>query len=273
MTLEGFKSIFWLEFIHRVWGRLIGVVFFVPFLVFLIRGRMPRALTPHLVVMFVLGGLQGVLGWYMVKSGLVERPDVSQYRLAAHLTAAVAIYGYMLWVAFGLLDPRRGDDLAAPRPQMPAAVVLLAVVCVTVISGAFVAGLDAGLVHNTFPLMDDGLVPDDLIDREIAPLALNFFEHRPAVQFDHRILAYLTLLCAVALWILLRRDGMAPKQRRAGWLALLAAVGQASLGVATLLTYVPVPLGALHQAGALVLFSTALWALHTVRAAPRTVLA
>ncbi len=154
MTLSGFKGIFWLEFFHRLWGRLIGVVFLVPLLVFLFKGWVSRKLVPRLVVMFILGGLQGVLGWYMVKSGLIGRPDVSQYRLAAHLGAALIIYGYMFWVALALLSPKPAATSAPAGMGAGAFAVLLVVwVFVTIISGGFVAGLDAGFAYNTFPLM------------------------------------------------------------------------------------------------------------------------
>lgn len=270
MTLAGFKSIFWLEFVHRVWGRLIGIVFFAPFLYFTLRRRIPGWLWPHLAAMFVLGALQGLLGWYMVMSGLVDRPDVSQYRLAAHLILAVLIYGYLVWVALGLVDTRRGAGAWRGSPQRAGLVVLL-LVTVTMVSGAFVAGLDAGLVHNTFPLMDGGLVPDDLIDPAIQPAILNFLEHRPAVQFDHRIMAYVSIAAVLGLAILAHRRRLAPRVRFASRVLLAAIVVQAALGVTTLLLFVPVWLGALHQAGAMALFTAALWTLHELRAARSTV--
>ncbi len=272
MTLAGFKSIFWLEFIHRVWGRLIGIAFFAPFLYFLLRRRIASWLWPHLAMLLLLGALQGGLGWYMVMSGLVDRPDVSQYRLAAHLALAVLIYGYMFWVALGLLDPRRGAgswNALAPR----AAALVLAILAVTMISGAFVAGTDAGLVHNTFPLMGEGIVPADLIDPKLQPAILNFFEHRPAVQFDHRVMALVTVIAVAVLMAIAYRRRHAPRVRFACLMLLLAAAAQAGLGIATLLAFVPIWLAVLHQAGALTLFTVALWALHEVRAARAAVFA
>ena len=195
MTVAEFKGIFWLEFIHRLWGRLIGVAFAVPFMVFLLKGWVDRRLAPKLVVIFVLGGLQGVLGWYMVKSGLVDRPDVSQYRLTAHLGAALLIYAYMLWVAFGLLAPEPGPT---PRNLSRFAAALAAMVFVTALSGGFVAGLDAGFAYNTFPLMDGELIPEHLF--AVTPLYLNFFENVTTVQFTHRLLAITTATLVVVFW-------------------------------------------------------------------------
>ena len=262
MDLTGFKSIFWLEYLHRLWGRLIGFAFLLPFLYFLARGRITRAMAPWLVGAFILGGLQGVLGWVMVQSGLVDRPDVSQYRLAAHLAAAFAIYGYLLWFALGLWGARR-EPTAMLKGGALAAVAL---VSVTVVSGAFVAGLDAGLVHNSFPLMGGGFVPDDLLT--LKPLLLNFFENRAAVQFDHRVLAYATIAAVVLLWLAARRRGV-PGPVRAGVSVLFLAVSlQAALGIVTLVLFVPVPVAAAHQAGALILFTAALWLLHRVGPRP-----
>lgn len=266
MTLAGFKSIFWLEYLHRTWGRLIGVAFFAPFVYFLLRRSLPAWLWPHLAVMLVLGALQGGLGWYMVMSGLIDRPEVSQYRLAAHLALAVLIYGYMFWVALGILDPRRGaGSWHAPAPRVAA--LVLALLAVTMISGAFVAGTDAGLIYNTFPLMGDGLVPADLIDPKLQPAMLNFFEHRPAIQFDHRVMALVTVTGVAVLMAIAYRRRHAPRVRFASLMLLLAVAAQAGLGIATLLAVVPVWLAALHQAGALALFTVALWTLHEFRAA------
>jgi len=168
LTLAGFKGIFWLEYVHRLWGRLIGLAFFVPFAVFLLRGWVDRRLAGKLFVLFLLGALQGLLGWYMVRSGLVERPDVSQYRLAAHLGTAFVIYGAMLWVALGLLHPPSGPR---PRPARGAwfAYVVVGLVMLTALSGGFVAGLDAGFAYNTFPLMDGELVPAGLFPCSRSP--------------------------------------------------------------------------------------------------------
>ena len=257
MSLADFKTIFWWEYIHRLWGRLIGLVFLLPFLWFLIRGRIGRQLAPHLVVMFLLGGLQGVVGWWMVKSGLVGRTDVSQYRLAAHLGMAFLILGYMLWTALGLLRPEQRVRTAIASRGFAAAV--LAIVGVTVLAGALVAGMDAGMTYNTWPLMDGQVVPPGYLDLD--PLWLNAFENVAAVQFHHRMLAYATVAAVLLFWVHAVRRGAAclPVHLLAG-----TAVAQMLLGIATLLTAVPVGLGVLHQAGAITLFCLAVWTLRTV---------
>ena len=266
MTLGEFKTIFWWEYVHRLWGRLIGVVFAVPFVVFLVRGRIRRALMPHLVAMFVLGGLQGLLGWYMVASGFADRTDVSQYRLVAHLSAAVLIYGYVLWVAFGLLAPMPEVSRDHGAGRLRGGLVLaLALVALTIVSGGFVAGLNAGFTYNTFPLMDGDLVPEGYAD--LWPWWLNLFENLAAVQFNHRALAVITLGVVAGLWLWARRVGLARQARSAVHVMFAMAALQVVLGVSTLLLVVPVWLGAAHQAGALLLLTATLWALHAVRPA------
>ncbi|MGO8917657.1 MAG: COX15/CtaA family protein [Stellaceae bacterium] len=261
MTLDAFKSIFFWEYLHRLWGRLIGVVFAVPFLYFLLRGRISRRLAPRLLGLFVLGGLQGALGWYMVESGLAGRIEVSQYRLAAHLLAAVIIYIAMLWVALDLLAP----DAAAPRRAglrrgLEAA---LALILLTLTAGAFVAGLRAGSIYNTFPLMAGGVAPAEYW--QLAPWYLNWFENPAAAQFDHRLLAETTWLAIAALWLCARRLGL-PGGARAALHALVAmATLQAGLGIATLVLVVPLPVAVAHQAGAILLVTAAVAARHALR--------
>ncbi|NIR29887.1 MAG: heme A synthase [Gammaproteobacteria bacterium] len=261
MTLDGFKSIFWLEYVHRLWGRLIGVAFLLPFLYFAVRGYVDRWLWPRLAGAFVLGALQGLLGWYMVKSGLVDRPDVSHYRLAAHLGLAFLIYGYLFYLALGLLvpPPSRAHQGALPTLRVPALLVL-ALVFVTVIYGAFVAGLDAGFVYNTFPLMGGELVPGGLLALE--PPLRNLFENVVTVQFAHRVLAMTTLLAIVALWWRARRLDVPARVRTTFHALLGVGIVQVALGITALVLVVPATLGAAHQAGALALLSAALWALH-----------
>ncbi len=267
MTLDDFKLIFWFEYTHRLWGRLIGLVFLVPFLYFLARGRIAKRLGLHLGGIFALGALQGVLGWYMVKSGLVKDPAVSQYRLAAHLAAAFAIYAYILWIALGLLAGRpvraRGSGV---RGLKRLAIFVMALVSLTVISGAFVAGLDAGLSYNTFPLMGGQWVPDEIL--LLDPPMANFFENVATVQFDHRVLGILTLAAVILLWLISRRFELPARARLALGLTLAMAVLQPGLGIATLLLVVPVSLAAAHQAGALALFTLALVTVHELSAPP-----
>ena len=265
MDLAEFKKIFWLEYLHRLWGRLIGVAFFVPLVYFLARRRVDWRLGAKLGALFVLGGLQGGLGWYMVKSGLVERPDVSQYRLSAHLGAALVIYGYMLWVALGILFP---EPQAPPgrRVLWRSSLAVLALIFVTVLSGAFVAGTDAGFSYNTFPLMAGQWVPDGLFD--VDPLFLNFFENITTIQFEHRLLAEALFAVIAVFWIKTRGAAPTARARRAvDGLATMAVV-QIALGISTLLLVVPVALAAAHQAGALVLYSLAVWLVHELRPRP-----
>lgn len=265
MTLAEFKRIFLFEYSHRVLGRAIGVVFAVPFLYFLLRRRISWQLAPHLGVMFVLGGLQGLLGWYMVQSGLVDRPDVSAYRLTAHLGLAVLIYGYIFWIALGLIAPRRQVVSGAGgwRLGRIGAPVLAGLVFLTLLSGGFVAGNDAGLAYNSFPLMDGRFVPEDIFRLE--PWWRNFFENLPLVQLDHRLLALLTVFATLALWLASLRASLGAGARQAFHVWAAMVLLQLGLGIATLLLYVPVSLGAAHQAGALLTFSAALWAAHALR--------
>ena len=257
MTLSGFKAIFWLEYTHRLWGRLIGVAFFVPFVVFMVKGWVRGALAVKLLVMFVLGGLQGVLGWYMVKSGLMDRPDVSQYRLAAHLGLALLIMGYMLWVAMDLLDPLPGGGIGA---SAAAAAGVFALVFVTVLSGGFVAGLDAGFSYNTFPLMEGELLPDGLF--ALDPVFINFFENVATVQFTHRVLALAVLAAVAAFWIGAQRARLERRQRLAANVMAAVSAIQVGLGISTLVLVVPVPLAAAHQTGAMILFCASIWVVH-----------
>ena len=262
MTLAQFKGIFWWEYAHRLLGRLIGVVFLVPLAWFALRGRVRRALLPRLAAIFVLGGLQGALGWYMVQSGLVDDPRVSQYRLAAHLGLAAAIYAAIVWTALDLL--RAG----APRPPAPAglrrfALALVGIVFVMMLSGALVAGIRAGLAYNTFPLMDGHVLPPESFALE--PWFRNLFSNMALVQFDHRLVAWTLAALVPWFWVRSRRGAPSPLARRAGDALLGLFVLQIALGISTLLLRVPVPLAAAHQAGALAVFTAALVAAHALR--------
>ena len=260
MDVHQFKGIFWLEYLHRLLGRLIGLTFAVPFLYFAVRGYIVRSDWPKYLLMFVLGGLQGVLGWYMVKSGLVDDPRVSQYRLTAHLTSAFLIYAFMFWVALSLWYPRSGGVRHA---YFGRAVAVTAVISLTIVSGGFVAGLDAGMMYNTFPKMLGAWIPAGLMEN--SPWWLNFFENRLTVQFDHRILAIFTLLYVIIYWYGARRATL-PRRAAVASNALLHTVAlQVALGIATLLLVVPVPLAAAHQAVAILLFTVALYLVHSLR--------
>lgn len=251
MTLEGFKNIFWLEYIHRLLGRLIGVAFALPMIGFWIAGRIPSGMKPHLVAMFLLGGSQGALGWFMVASGLIDHPDVSHYRLTAHLGLAFFIFAYLLWGGLSLV--RHGRMVSGWGGGIAAA--LVALVFLQVLSGGLVAGMNAGLAYNTWPLMDGAFIPEGLLIAK--PWWINFFENAMTIQFQHRMLAYCVFVLAIVTAVSLK--GKAPIGLRHG--LLTAVLVQLGLGIATLLTHVPVALGTLHQAGAVVVLgvSVALW--------------
>lgn len=265
--LAGFKGIFWLEWVHRLWGRLIGLAFFAGLAWFWVRGRIPPGYKLRLLGLMALGGLQGAVGWYMVASGFeADRTAVSPYRLVIHLGLALLIYGALLWTALGLLRPVP-DAPAEARPVRSMVRVTFWCMVAAMLAGGFVAGTKAGFTWNTFPLMDGRLVPEGYLD--LSPLWNNFTANIAAVQFNHRLLATLTgLVAAGAVWAGLRRlpDGFA----RRAVLALGGAVAlQYALGVATLVHVVPVGLGTLHQATAVLVLTTALVALHALRPARR----
>jgi cytochrome c oxidase assembly protein subunit 15 len=263
MELAEFKSIFWLEFIHRLWGRSIGIVFFVPFMFFLLRKKLDRKLIPKLITMFILGGLQGLLGWFMVKSGLSDRPDVSQYRLTAHLIFAFLLYGWILWTALGLLFPKPHAIKQSPHVYKGFLSALTLLLVITIMSGGFVAGTDAGLIYNTFPLMGDTLLPKDLFAFD--PWIRNFFENVVTIQFTHRILTTLIFVFVVAFWFKSLNQELPNRTRIVLHCLLAAVILQVTLGISTLLLAVPVPLAAAHQAGALILLTVILWARHEFR--------
>lgn len=253
MSLAEFKEIFWWEWSHRFLGRFIGFAFFVPFVWFLVTRRVTRDMAPRLAFMFVLGGAQGALGWWMVKSGLTHRIDVSQYRLTAHLGLATFIYGYMFWVALALWRNAPRVDVSARLRK--ASLWLVGLVFVQMLLGAFVAGLKAGYIYNTWPLINGAFIPEGLFAHEV--WWRNFFENMLTAQFDHRMVAYLLTGLVGWHWFAVRRSGDRLAMQSAGWLAL-AVAGQVALGIWALLWVVPIPLGAAHQAGALVVLTAAL---------------
>jgi heme a synthase len=264
MTLEAFKTIFWWEWAHRFLGRLIGLAFLVPFVFFQFRGALTSGLRNRLLAIFALGGLQGFIGWYMVKSGLVDRTDVSQYRLAVHLSVAVLIIGALLWVVCSL--PRSGGraiNLATvSRGQRISAGIIAAAMFLQIALGALVAGMKAGLAHNTWPLMDGRLIPTGL--GVMSPWWKNLFENALTVQFNHRVVAYGITTLVVWHGISIIRSADHPHIRTTAQLLLAATVAQVVLGIWTLLTSVPISLGLAHQAGAVILFATAVVHAHSV---------
>lgn len=267
MSLAAFKTIFYWEWGHRLIARGIGFVFLIPFLFFLAAGRIPRRLAPRLVLLFLLGGLQGAIGWIMVQSGLVDRISVHPLKLLLHLGCAVLIFALLVWTALEVRERPPGAIRPATvtRGLAWGAFSLLALVYLQILSGALVAGHKAGLTYNTWPLMDGRLIPNGL--RALQPGWLNLFDNVTAVQFNHRMLAYLAL--ALALWqaLSIRRTADGGAVRRSGaWLGL-AVVAQVALGIWTLLAWVPVWLGVAHQAGALAVLALAVWHLYAVRRA------
>jgi len=261
MTLGDFQRIYFWEYLHRLWARLLGLAFALPFLWFVVTKRVRGALAWRLGALLALVGLQGALGWYMVSSGLVDRTDVSQYRLAAHLGLALFIYGFALWTATGLLATDPGSLVPRLRRWTAAYVGW---VFVTIVAGAFVAGLNAGQGWNSWPLMSGRFVPAGYA--QFAPFWRNLFENPAAAQFHHRWLGFIAMLGAFALAAAaLRTPGSSPlARRRAGWLAGMAAL-QVALGIGTLLLAVPIPLAAVHQFGAVLLLTIALRLLHAFR--------
>jgi cytochrome c oxidase assembly protein subunit 15 len=258
MDLEGFKRIFWWEYAHRLLGRVLGIVFLFPFLWFLLRGRLERSLAWQLGGVFLLGALQGALGWYMVRSGLVDDPRVSHFRLTAHLGVALAIFSAELWIALGLLRLRIAP--AAPAGPARLATAIAATVFVMALTGGMVAGLRAGLAYNTFPLMNGHVVPPEIL--MLDPWWKNFLYNMATVQFVHRSIAWLLALLVLILWFRASASPLAPRQRIACHWLLAALALQIALGVATLLLVVPVPLAAAHQAGAVAVLAAALWTAH-----------
>lgn len=264
MSLEEFKGIFWWEYFHRLLGRVIGLVFFIPFLYFLARKAVDGPLGLKLAGIFLLGGLQGAMGWYMVKSGLVDNPHVSQYRLTAHLGLAFVIYAAMLRVALGLLFPvGTSYGNGRLRSLRSFSIGLTTLIFIMILSGGFVAGIRAGLAYNTFPLMNGHLIPPDLFMLE--PWYRNFFDNMTTVQFNHRLIAWTLAILVPVFWFKSRNVPLPGSTHLACNLLLFMLAVQIGLGIATLLLVVPLPLAAAHQAGAMLLFTAALWVNHQLR--------
>lgn len=260
MSLAAFKAIFWWEWGHRFLGRLIGIVFIVPFAWFLWRRQIPSAQAWRFGAVFGLGGLQGAIGWYMVMSGLAARVDVSQYRLALHLGVAVLIFGLLLWMALDTGEREARARTDAGTGQLAAAAALASLVFIQIVLGAFVAGLKAGLSHNTWPLMDGSFIPAGL--GAMRPWYLNLFENVLTVQFNHRMAAYVIAAAALLHALSVFRSISAVQVRASAAVLVAAIMLQIGLGIWTLVAAVPLPLGLAHQAGAIMVFAASVWHLH-----------
>lgn len=265
ISLDGFKEIYWWEWSHRFLGRFIGVAFFVPFVVFWFRGCLTRPLSMRLAGIFLLGGVQGVIGWYMVKSGLVDRVDVSQYRLALHLTVAFIILGSILWVALDVLAPaaKFGAGRKVSLVSLMAGLIV-GLLLLQVVLGAFVAGTKAGYAYTTWPDMNGEWIPSDIAP--LSPWYLNIFEDITTIQFNHRIMAYLIGLVAVVnLLLVLVKHSARSQVGLTAFLLCAAIAAQMVLGIITLLNAVPIHLGIAHQAFGAVVFAVAVWHWHRAR--------
>ena len=263
MDVAAFKGIFWWEYFHRLLGRAIGLVFVVPLAWWTLRRRVDARLAGKLAAIFVLGGLQGAMGWYMVQSGLVDDPRVSHFRLAAHLGLALVLFAAMFWMGLSLVRPAQRSDDARRGPLRRAAFALAVLVFVMALTGALVAGIRAGFAYNTFPLMNGHVVPPEIL--MLDPWYRNFFYNMATVQFDHRLLAWTLAAAVPAFGWRVRRNAGAGTIRRASDVLLAVLVVQLALGIATLVLQVPVALAAMHQGGAVLLFAAALNAAHALR--------
>ena len=258
MSLQAFKSIFWWEYGHRVLGRLIGLLYFLPLMFFLIKGMVPKSWVWRLFGLFVLGGLQGLMGWYMVMSGLVDVPHVSQYRLTAHLGLALIIFICMFWFAMDFL---RGQRLhrRATRAYLKITGFTVLIIFIMMLSGGFVAGTKAGFIMNTFPMMNDRWIPAEWL--AMSPWWRNLFENPVAIQFLHRCIAILVVLTVLVTYQLARHQKFITG---AGYVVAVMVL-QVALGISALLLVVPVTLGAAHQSGAVALLASSLYMAHRAR--------
>lgn len=257
--LEDFKDIYFWEYIHRVLGRLLGIVFIIPFLYFLFKKQLSKPTIKKSIILLFLGGFQGFLGWYMVKSGLIDRPSVSHYRLAMHLTTAFITFAYTFWVALDLWYPVKKEINLHIRNIIRFGMVIL---LLQIIWGAFVAGLDAGWIHNFWPLMNDGELMHETVTTEQVPVWKNFVEGKSGVQFVHRYMAYAVVAIILFIWYETRKVQRTLPQRNGITILLLLVLVQFALGVFTLILQVPVILGVLHQVTAFFLLAAMTFVLH-----------
>jgi len=257
-TIKDFKSIYFWEWLHRLLGRVIGLVFIIPFLYFLATKQLTKKTIKKCLVLLVLGGFQGFLGWYMVKSGLVDMPDVSHYRLAAHLTTAFLTFAATLWVVLDLLYPNKKSINTKFRNLIIVSYIIL---IIQIVYGAFVAGLKAGLLHNHWPLMNENKLIHQTV-YVLEPFYKNLIENPSGIQFIHRVLAYLVVISIIILWFKSRKISLTNLQAKGINALLILVVFQFLLGIFTLLYAVPLWLGIAHQIGAFFLLSAMTFTLH-----------
>ena len=264
INLNEFKFIFWMEYIHRIWGRLIFLIFLIPLIIFLKKKFIPKKLKKHCLVILLLILLQGFFGWYMVKSGLIDIPDVSHYRLSVHLTMAFIIYGYLLLVTFSIYYLKKNKKYSKKKNNnfIYINTILICLILITVFSGGMVAGLDAGLVYNTFPLMGDTFVPLDIL--HLTPKFKNLFENPVTVQFGHRILGITTFFLSLIIWLYTKIYNFPLIIKKKVNILLFVVLLQVSFGIATLLSYVSLPVAIIHQSGALILYTISIWILKSL---------
>ena len=266
MSLDDFKGIYAFEYAHRVLGRVIGLAFFVPFVLLLLFRKIPRGLTPRLAFLFLLGAAQGGMGWFMVMSGLVDHPDVSHYRLTAHLGLASLIFAALLWTIFDLSDRTQAPAMVSARVRQ-ASYFLMGLIILQILVGGFVAGLNAGFIYTDWPMMGGQFFPPG--GMELQPWFHNFLENPATIQFVHRMLGYAILIAGIWLYLISRGEDTDAPLRRGVTLLLVLILLQVAIGILTLLYVVPVHLGAKHQAGGMLVLAAAVYVLHMVRARAR----
>ena len=258
MTIGEFKVIFMYEYLHRVLGRLIGLLFFIPFVYFYFTRRISPQLLPKLLLMLFLGGCQGLMGWYMVKSGLVDVPHVSQYRLTAHLGLAIVIYSFIVWTALGLVNKTTNQPSGLGKP----ACILSGLIFLMILSGGLVAGTRAGYAYSTWPLMGDSFIPAGLYS--MSPAWLSAFENITTIQFNHRMFAYFIAVFLVVFSVVALRKKLSNKVRIGIYSMLFLLLLQITLGISTLIFYVPIAIAAAHQIGAVALLTATLFVSHSL---------
>jgi len=261
MSIQEFKPIFWMEYLHRMWGRMLAIIYLLPMIFFIATRRIQRKIYPHLLIIFLLGFFQGLLGWFMVKSGLVDRPDVSHYRLTVHLMLAIFIYSYLFWIFLKVYRPDNRVIVSKKTIFIrKLSTIVLVLILTTLASGGLVAGLDAGSIYNTFPLMGDSLIPSEVM--VLKPWFTNFGENVVTVQLQHRILGVITSIFVILLWIKAKATNVTNGMNLViNCLAVMTGL-QIILGITTLVLASPIILASLHQANSIIVLTLSIWLKH-----------